>query len=270
MSSLNAKSSRKEALEHPSNGKNQPLGYSIFFHVLSQHKSLTRRDRETLQFLQGAPRRVRKGEIIKSESCNTNSLLAIQDGWACSYRLTNEGERQIIDLYLPGDIVGLRGYHKNGKSDKVVMLTEGLVTPALESKIDKAIEENPRLMHAFLATAMYQSDVMADRLNNLITHDAPTRIAYFILEVQARLNLTKASTKNVHLPLSQKVVGELLGMTNVHVCRCLYHLESLGLISREKENREIKILSHEGLIDLSGFNNSHAYSNLPVHKGDTH
>jgi len=238
------------------------FGYSIYFDILSQHGALSRHERETLRMLQGSPKRVRKGEVIKSDTCNNGMLLAIQDGWACSCRLTKDGDRQIIDLYLPGDIVGLRDYQQSGRFDEIIMLTEGLIIPAPKNKIDKAMEGNSKLIHAFLGAAMYQSNIMADRLNNLISHDATTRIAYFILELHARLHLSHPEARDIFFPLSQQVIGDLLGMTNVHVCRCLNHLESLELLHRDKEARNIKILNYEELLSLAGFSTAYIYSYL--------
>jgi len=238
------------------NGKTW-FGHSIYFDILSQYGLLTPSEREALHWVQQPPKRVKRGEIIKSEACHKGSLLAIQDGWACSSRLTRDGDRKIIDLYLPGDIIGLRDYYQDGGTDQIVMLTEGLIIPAEKCKIDEAMQSSSNLARALLVLAMYQSHLMADRLNNFINHDATTRIAYFILELHTRLNIADPDMRAIFLPLSQQVIGDLLGMTNVHVCRCLNHLESLGLFSRHKESRNIEILNYEKLADIAGFNTAY-------------
>jgi CRP-like cAMP-binding protein len=246
------------------------FGCSIFFDILSQYAILTHCDRETLHLTQHNPKRVRRGELIKSDTCHQDSLLAIQDGWAYSSRLTSEGDRKIIDLYLPGDIIGLRDYYQGGNCDQVIMLTEGLIIPAAKSKIDAAMENSSTLARALLAIAMYQSHLMADRLNNLINHDATTRIAYFILELHARLNNTNSGINEVFLPISQQVIGDLLGITNVHVCRCLNHLEYLGLLHRNKENRNLVILNYEELARVARFNTAYAHHSLRASENEAH
>ena len=75
--------------------------YSLYFEIFSHHAPLSISNRETLAELQQAPRRFKKGSVVKNHSLNAKYLLAIQDGWACSCRVTEEGKRQIIDLYLP-------------------------------------------------------------------------------------------------------------------------------------------------------------------------
>ncbi|OLO04034.1 Crp/Fnr family transcriptional regulator [Salinicola socius] len=235
-------------------------GYSLYFEILSRHSPLSITNRETLTELQQAPRRFKKGSVIKNHELNTKYVLAIQNGWACSCRVTEEGKRQIIDLYLPGDIVGLRDYHAGGRFDEVIMLTEGLVIPMHKSQLDLGMQKDHSLVNAVLATSMHQCNIMADRLNNLISHDATTRIAYFILELHARLNLARGEIQELTLPVSQQVIGDLLGMTNVHVCRCLSQLEFQGLLTRDKESRNIRILDYAALLTLAEFNTSYLYS----------
>ncbi|WP_277811164.1 Crp/Fnr family transcriptional regulator [Chromohalobacter canadensis] len=239
--------------------KSPCTGYAVYYEIFSRHTPLNSRDREVLLQIQDPPRRTRKGRVIKSHEINANYLLAIQDGWACSCRITKEGSRQIIDLYLPGDIIGLRDYHSNGHSDEIVMLTEGLIIPMLKPSLDRMMQKEHHLVSAVLAAATHQSNLMADRLNNLISHDATTRLAYFILEMHARLNLSRPDSQDLSLPISQQTIGDLLGMTNVHVCRCLNFLEAQEYVLREKTHHNISILRYDDLIDLSGFSSAYAH-----------
>lgn len=233
--------------------------YSLYFEIFSHHMPLSIDHRETLAELQQAPRRFKKGSVIKSHELNNRHLLAIQDGWACSCRVSEDGNRQIIDLYLPSDIVGLRDYHAGGRFDEVVMLTEGLVIPLHKSQLDHVMQKDHSLVNAVLATTIHQCNIMADRLNNLISRDATSRLAYFILELHARLNFSRAELKDLSLPLSQQVIGDLLGMTNVHVCRCLSQLEAKGLLTRDRDSRDIQITDYAGLLALSGFGTAYLH-----------
>lgn len=240
--------------------------YSLFFEILSHHSPLSNSNRETLAGMQQAPRRFKKGSVIKNRDLNTKHLLAIQDGWACSCRVTEDGKRQIIDLYLPGDIVGLREHNAGGRFDEVVMLTEGLVIPMYKTQLDQLMQQDHSVVNAVLAASTHQCNIMADRLNNLLSHDATTRIAYFILELHARLNFSRAEMRELTLPVSQQVIGDLLGMTNVHVCRCLCQLESQGLLTRDKESRNIRLIDHAALLALAGFATSYLYCCSRVRK----
>ncbi|MDV6319407.1 Crp/Fnr family transcriptional regulator [Chromohalobacter sp. HP20-39] len=233
--------------------------YSLYYEIFSRHASLISQDRELLLKIQDPPRRVRKGKVIKSHDINANYLLAIQNGWACSCRVTKEGKRQIIDLYLPGDIIGLRDHHAGRHSDEIIMLTEGLVIPMLKSNLDRVTQKGPHLVNAVLAAAVHQSNLMTDRLNNLISHDATTRLAYFILEMHARLNLSRLESQDLSLPISQQTIGDLLSMTNVHVCRCLNILEAKEFLMRNKTSHNIHILKYEDLIEFSGFSTAYSY-----------
>jgi len=261
MSSLAEAAGQAPKLSQRLSANTQPWhDYSLFFEIFSHHAPLSISNRETLAELQQSPRRFQKGSVIKNRDLNAKYLLAIQGGWACSCRISEEGKRQIIDLYLPGDIVGLRDYRAGGRFDEVVMLTEGLIIPMQKAQLDQAMQKDHSLVNAMLAASMHQCNIIADRLNNLISHDATTRIAYFILELHARLNFSRTEMKELVLPVSQQVIGDLLGMTNVHVCRCLCQLESQGLLTRDKDSRNIRILEYSELLALAGFSTSYLYS----------
>lgn len=80
--------------------------HSLFFEIFPHHVPLSIASREALAELQQTPNRLKKGCVIKNRDANLQQQLAIQDGWACSCRVSEKGRRQIIALYLPGDIVG--------------------------------------------------------------------------------------------------------------------------------------------------------------------
>lgn len=240
--------------------------YSLYFEIFSRHSPLPITNRETLAGMQQTPRRFRKGSVIKGMGLNTEYLLAIQDGWACSYRVTENGNQQIVDLYLPGDIVGLQEYHTGGRFDETVMLTEGLVIPMHEPQLNEMAHKDQSLRDAVFATSTYHHSIMTDRLINLLSHDATARIAHFILELHARLNFSRVEMRELTLPVSQQVIGDLLGMTSVHVCRCLCHLEAQGLLTRDKESRNIRLVDYASLLALAGFSTSYLYCCSRVRK----
>ena len=43
-----------------------------------------------------------------NEGQKTQSAFILAEGWACSYKILPDGERQIVDFQVPGDFLGLR------------------------------------------------------------------------------------------------------------------------------------------------------------------
>ncbi|GHB34187.1 Crp/Fnr family transcriptional regulator [Salinicola rhizosphaerae] len=254
------------AMEHDESLKNAvPINldrgsrYALYYEILSRHCTLAPHHRERLIRLQQSPRRVAKDDTIIGHGQSTKTLYAVQQGWACSRRVSRDGHGQIIDLYLPGDIVGLRDY-QGGRFDEVTMLTDGLLIPVQKPHLEQVTRQNPDLAEALLAVALHQGNIITDRLNNLLGHDAITRLAHFLMELNARLNTFGPDSDRLALPISQQVIGDLLGMTNVHVCRCMSSLQTQRLLRRNAEPRSIQLLNRTALIELSGFAMSYLFT----------
>jgi CRP-like cAMP-binding protein len=63
-------------------------------------------------------------------------------------------------------------------------------------------------------------------------------------------------------PITQEVVGELLGITSVHVSRCMTALEQKKLI--RKSRSAIKLLEPELLAEYTGFDENMIYGHIDL------
>ena len=71
-------------------------------------------------------------------------------------------------------------------------------------------------------------------------------------ELGHRLRITNPDVgDSFELPLSQELVGDTLGLTNVYVSRTLSLMERAGLI--ERIDRSIRIADEQGLRDMADF-----------------
>jgi CRP-like cAMP-binding protein len=48
------------------------------------------------------------GRDIVEQGQTEQSAYVLASGWACSYKLLQDGQRQIVDFQIPGDFLGLR------------------------------------------------------------------------------------------------------------------------------------------------------------------
>ena len=76
----------------------------LFLKKLSRGVVLKGRDRDLLTGLAKEQHTVGPRHDITPDSAPPRGLPLIVDGWACRYRLLETGKRQIIGLYLPGDL----------------------------------------------------------------------------------------------------------------------------------------------------------------------
>jgi CRP-like cAMP-binding protein len=78
------------------------------------------------------------------------------------------------------------------------------------------------------------------------------RVAHFLLELHSRLlTVGYAAGGSFEIPLSQEIIGDLLGLSAPHVNRMLHQLKREGLISLE--HRRVTFEDLEGLWLLARF-----------------
>jgi CRP/FNR family transcriptional regulator len=179
-----------------------------------------------------------------------NEIYHLRAGWACQFRDLSNGRRAIVDVYLPGDVIGLDTVLLTRPLKEILTLTE-VTTEAV------AAEDALMNLMAYRPTALYviwllgQRKRRADRFLAAISClDARGRLAMMVLDFYTRLRRRKliaGSTYN--LPLTQVQIGHYLGLTVVHINRVLRSLREARIVNLEKHC--ITILDLEGLTSLA-------------------
>lgn len=220
--------------------------------ILSSLGKLSISEKAELSALEEEPLSLHKGDIINRENEPSLYLYTLDQGWAYACRASPDSSRHLLDIFVPGDIIGLREYTLKKNNTEVAMLTDGKVYPIYKESLSAAAKHHQSLADRILSLLVYQQNVVLDRLKSSIQHDATTRIIHFILELHTRFSrINKVHTLSLKLPLPQTLIGELLGMSGVHVSRCFSQLEQQGLIQRE--NGSIRILSYRKMIEIANF-----------------
>src|SRR5690349_5951596 len=80
-----------------------------FVRKLRQGAQLGVEDEAALLTIAQCPRNAAAHTDILAEGAEPRFLPLIIDGWACRYRLLENGKRQILSLFLPGDLCGAFG-----------------------------------------------------------------------------------------------------------------------------------------------------------------
>jgi len=164
-----------------------------------------------------------------------NALCRVQAGWACQFREFANGRRAIIDVYLPGDLIGLDAILRTRRSEEVLTLTSVTieVVNAENALIDLMASQSTAL---YIAWLLGQRQQRADRLLSAVQClDARGRLATMVLDFHTRLLRRRFITGSTYnLPLTQPQIGSYLGLTVVHVNRVLRSLRAERIVQIEK------------------------------------
>ncbi|WP_242597481.1 MULTISPECIES: Crp/Fnr family transcriptional regulator [Halomonadaceae] len=236
---------------------------SVVMQGLSRHTALTAEDKTLLLSLELNPRRVSAGEVLWQESADVDLFCVIKEGWAYSYRNLGNGSMQILKVYLPGDIIGMRDFGFSRRLAGVAMINDGLISPFTHQQLFELFGRSPALAVGIIALTVRQQAMLTERLVYLGRYAAHERLAHFLYELYLRLKRIGAVEENgFHMPLSQEQVGDALGLSAVHVSRTFSMLRDEGLVIRDRQH--VVLPDPDALARLVEFNDTYIDEALPV------
>jgi CRP-like cAMP-binding protein len=168
------------------------------------------------------PRTFSAGKLLAASVPLNRAIYRVVAGWACQYHNFLDGHQAIVDIYLPGDVIGLEGAFFPQTPDEIMALTS-LITQQIDT--DDALADimtSPRTA-LYVAWLLARRQRRVDRLVAVISSlDARGRLATMILHFYRRLSHRRLVTGTTfNLPLTQAQIGAYLGLTVAHVNRVL-------------------------------------------------
>ena len=180
--------------------------------------------------LMGAPMPFARNAEIYGENEPAEYLYKVLSGTVRTYKVLNDGRRQIGAFYLPGDIFGLEVGTEHTFSAEAITDCKILVIKR-STVIGLAARENDvaRQLWAMTATELQrvQDHIM------LLIKTAQERVAGFLLEMAKR----SPSGNEIDLPMSRQDIADYLGLTIETVSRTLTQLENSAAISVPSSRR---------------------------------
>ncbi|MGQ7262536.1 Crp/Fnr family transcriptional regulator [Vreelandella sp. V005] len=189
--------------------------------------------------------------ILKIGDQPTQCCLVVE-GFICAYKLTSEGKRQILSIFIPGDIPDLQSLHLPYLDVNIASFTSSTLGFIEHDDMSNICAQYPRLSAAFWRETLVSCSIAREWLLNIGQRHAYNRIAHLICELMVRLEavgLAKQAT--FELPITQVELADATGMTQIHVNRVLQALRKDGLISSNKN--QITVLDWQKLKDAAEF-----------------
>lgn len=236
---------------------------SVVIQGLKKSGVLTIEEEALLLELEHTTRRVAAGEILWQESSEVDLFFVLKAGWAYSFRYLDNGTMQILGVYLPGDIVGLRDFGFSKRLTGVAMVNEGVISCFTHQDLFQLLRASPALAAGLIAIVVRQQAKLTERLVYIGRHTAQQRLAHFLYEIYLRLNRIGAvENERFQLPLSQEQLGDVLGLSAVHVSRTFSMLREEGLVLKDRQ--EVFFPNPQALASMAEFNASYLDEHLPA------
>jgi CRP-like cAMP-binding protein len=199
---------------------------------LGRFVDLSGRERDYLQRLQGEFTRIRSGADIITAGHAYRSVFVLNRGMAIRYKVLHDGRRQILNLVLPGDLIGFPGCLYNRSLYSVGTLEESVICPISFAEMFELFRRHARLGIAIFWLAGQEATLFAEHLVGVGRQSAYERVARLLMELLVRLRMAGLAGADAYaLPLTQELMADALGLSVPHVNRTLRKLREDRLIA---------------------------------------
>jgi len=169
-------------------------------------------------------------DIVREGDRPTRSCL-ILSGFACTYKLTGGGKRQIVSFTIAGDIPDLQSLHLKVLDNSVSTITQCRVGFIPHEALRDICARYPRLAAAFWRETLIDAAIFREWVMNVGQREGVSRMAHVLCELLVRLRAVDLVEDHVcDLPITQGQFADALGFSNVHVNRILQQMRAGGLI----------------------------------------
>jgi CRP/FNR family transcriptional regulator, nitrogen fixation regulation protein len=180
--------------------------------------------------LMGAVMKFARNAEIYGEDEPAEFLYQVVSGAVRTYRMLDDGRRQIIAFYLPGDIFGVEAGEVHLSSAEAVGESQ-IVMVKRSSLMARADHERDLAKQLWTLTVRELQRVQQHSL--VLIESAEERVAGFLLEMAGRCS----GSQIVELPMSRQDIADYLGLTIETVSRTFTQLVQSGAIALETSRR---------------------------------
>jgi CRP/FNR family transcriptional regulator, anaerobic regulatory protein len=198
-------------------------------------RDLLIRGEAILQQAMGPPSLCREGAKLVSTGEESRTVYLLESGWVARTRTTEDDRRQIMMVFLPGDLMGIKSMLLERQTETIECLTDTRVRPLDYKRLLEFVAQD----HAVSVRVMFQLAEDERRLHNWVAAlgrgHADERIATLLLDLRGRLHQAgMANGGGFQLRMTQQEIADHLGLTIVHVNRVLRRLRESGIVTVQR------------------------------------
>src|ERR1700692_3027101 len=201
----------------------------------------------------GDVREVAPHEDVITQGDRTGGVKLLMEGFACRYKTLEDGRRQIVAYFVPGDLCDLRVFILKRMDHSIGAIAPSRVATIAPDNMLKLMHTYPTLTRALWWSTLVEEAIAREWIVNMGQRNALERMAHLFCELLYRFRAVGLNQGlSCTLPLTQVELAETLGLSSVHVNRTLQELRRQKLITLDRGTLTIQNL--HALEELSFFN----------------
>ena len=173
--------------------------------------------------------------ILQDEGERVRRPRYLVSGWAFRYIQFADGRRQIFDVVLPGEGIGVCMHPRPLALTSVAALTRVELVDATQLLRTARDESARELSRAIEAMADLDERRLLQQVSRLGRMTALERLSHLLLELHDRVAVIgDADDGRFKMPMTQEFLSDLLGLSTVHMNRTMQELRRQRLIATER------------------------------------
>jgi CRP/FNR family nitrogen fixation transcriptional regulator len=188
--------------------------------------------------------RFERNTEVQADGEPADYFYQVVSGAVRTYKVLDDGRRQISAFHLPGDVIELEASSNHRFSAET--LAPSFIRVAKRSAIIALAGRDPALAAEIWRRTANDLQSAQEHMLLLGRKNAEERVASFLLEMANR----SSSEGKVDLPMTRQDIADYLGLTIETVSRSLTQLESSSAIDRSS-NRRIRLCNKSALQRLN-------------------
>lgn len=241
------------------------------FNKLSTRFPLGEEDREAIAGLPCTVRTMDAGAYLLREGEQVDYCTFILSGFTFRQKTTVAGDRQILAVNIPGDILDLASLFLRTADHNIQTISRAQIAYVPQAALEALFEKRTNVARAMWVDAQIDGSVFREWILNIGRRNAIGGVAHLLCELSVRFEaagLVEEAGDPFSNPMTQEQIADAVGITQIHANRTLQRLTKDGFI--ERDNRQIIITDWDRLAELADFSQRYLHfdQRVPVQSVD--
>lgn len=208
------------------------------------YRALSHEEVNILKRLHEQEKIIDANKVMLYQGNTSQQSFIVNQGWAYRYYDLSKGDRQIINFYLPGDIISPFALVRPKINYSIASISP-LHLSVFEPNYLNSLLAHEKLGLLYMKMLNGEDSLSMEQIVRLGSRSAYQRTAHLLLEFFDRLKIVgQTENSSYTLPLTQQLLAETLGLSLVHMNRTINKLQLHKLIRIHSKKVSILNIVH--------------------------
>jgi CRP-like cAMP-binding protein len=216
-------------------------------------------DRACLAALWSSQEQVPRSRTLIREGEAPEQCCLLISGYACRYKNTVTGTRQIVSFHFRGDLLDVQHLLLARADHSLETITPATIAWIPKHDLLRLAWERPNIGKALWRDSLVDASIFREWILNVGRREAKARVAHMLCEFVSRCEAAGLATaQGFDFPMTQEQIADATGLTSVHVNRTLKTLDEEGALWRYR--RRYRVLDWDRLCSIAAFDRAYLHA----------